>query len=424
MISIDEAFEYVLRHAAPKASQRVPLGDALDWVLAEDIFSDLDVPPQDLSLVDGYAVRSTDFSLRSLSDPEAGAAVELAVLEEVTAGNVPTCEVATGKTVRVMTGVGVPEGADAVVMIEESVWQQEAGLDLGVASFTSREVVAGQNIMPCGRSLRRGQLVLPSGTRIRPAEIGLLAQAGRTGVRVVTRPRVAVLPTGDELVDAGFFPGPGKIRNSNGPMLIAAARQLGVEVVDLGIGRDDREQLLNAVERGLQADVLMISGGVSAGVLDLVPEVLEQLGVRPIFHKVRLKPGKPLWFGVADNSNSGTNSDTATLVFGLPGNPVSSFVCFQLFVRIAIKRMSGQIDIPSLTTAFAPLARGFDVRADRTTYHPAHLQWSETGATIDPVSWHGSGDLRALATANALAVFPEGQEHYEPGQWISYQPLD
>lgn len=425
MISIEQALEHVIQYAVPKPAQSVPLEKSLGHVLWEDVFSDLDAPPHDQSLVDGYAVRSTDFCPRAIRAQEDGGNVELEILEEVTAGNIPTCRVESGRTIRVMTGVHVPEGADAVVMLEDVLWQREAGLSLGVARFATREVVAGQNIMPQATSLHRGQRVLPSGKRVGPVEIAVLAQVGRTDVRVFGRPQVALLPTGDELVDVEFLPGPGKIRNSNGPMLAACARQVGAEVLDLGIGRDDREQLRAVLAQGLSADVLVISGGVSAGTLDLVPEVLEDLGVRQVFHKVNLKPGKPLWFGVADRVQGDREAGGSTLVFGLPGNPVSSFVCFQLFVSMALRRLSGE----DLSEPFAPrpsarLARPFEVRGDRVTYAPARLDWTEAGAVLEPVAWHGSGDIRGLVDANALAIFPEGDGHYEAGQRILYHPLD
>ncbi len=425
MITVEQATEYVAQYAWPKVPQSVPLEDALNRFLAEDIFSDLDVPPNDQSLVDGYAVRATDFSQRVFREKGVEGGVELEVVEEVTAGNVPASRVESGRAVRVMTGVRVPDGADAVVMVEESTWQRETGLPLGVVHFNTREVVAGQNIMPRATSVRYGQLVLSCGKRIRPAEIAVLAQVGRTDVKVFGRPQVAVLPTGNELVDGGFVPGPGKIRNTNGPMLIACGRQLDADVLDLGIGRDEPQQLRNLIERGLSADVLVLSGGVSAGTLDLVPAVLEELKVRQVFHKVSMKPGKPLWFGIAGGNKDDSNDDRSTLVFGLPGNPVSSFVCFHLFVRPAIRRLCGQ----AAGEAAAPkcsalLAHPFEVTTDRATYHPAWIDWSETGPTIAPVLWHGSGDSRGLADANALAIFPEGARYYEAGQRIFCHPLD
>ena len=415
MISVGEALDAIVNAASAKMAERLALHAAIDCVLDEDVCSDVDIPQHDQSIVDGYAVRSADFSRRASREETEN--IELEIIEEVTAGCVPTCEVKTGQTVRLMTGVAIPRGADAVVMIEEVDTQPEQRLPLGVAHFSTSQVIAGQNVMPRGKSLVRGQLVLSAGTRLRPVEFGLLSQVGRTGVRAVPKPTLAVLPTGDELVDPSFQPGPGKIRNSNGPMLVACGRQLRLDVTDLGIGRDDPERLRQLIEQGLTADVLVVSGGVSAGTRDFVPHVLEGLGVRPIFHKVRVKPGKPLWFGRAENTRR-------TLVFGLPGNPVSSFVCFQLFVRPALKKLAGQTVDLSAALPSARLTEPFERVGDRAVYHPAQLTWSGEGPEIECIAWHGSGDLRALAEANALAIFPPSQIVYEAGSRVAYQPLD
>ena len=417
MISVEEALDAISTSVSAKPAERLPLNDALGCVLNEDVCSDLDVPQNDQSIVDGYAVRASDFSLRTLREKTGIAEVELEILEEVTAGNVPTCAVKTGQTVRVMTGVAMPQGADAVVMIEEVDCRDEPGLALGAARFSDAQVSSGQNVMPRAKSLRRGQLVLSAGAPIGAVEIGLLSQVGCTGVRVVPKPTLAVLPTGDELIDPCFEPGPGKIRNSNGPMLIGCSRQLGFDVKDLGIGRDDLDHLRQAIEQGLSADVLIISGGVSAGTRDLVPQVLAELKVQPVFHKVRIKPGKPLWFGVAENAQR-------TKVFGLPGNPVSSFVCFQLFVRTALKTLGGQKIDRNASLPSARLSSRFEGVGNRTVYHPAWLSWSTEGPEIECIVWHGSGDLRALAMANALAIFPPGEVAYEAGQRVAYQSLD
>ena len=414
MISVQEALDAIQCEVTPRKSELLAADRALDFVLNEDIVSDQDVPQRDQSIVDGYAVRSSDFAIRGLQ-PE-GSVVELEIVEEVTAGQVPTCEVQAGRTVRVMTGVAIPPGADAVVMTEQVDVLDEPGIPLGVARFNTKSVKEGQNVMLRGTSLVRGQRVLVAGTRLRPADIGVIAQMGREEVRVISKTTLAVLPTGDELIDPSFLPGPGKIRNSNGPMLIACGRKLGLDVTDLGIGRDEPEVLQQMIERGLQADVLILSGGVSAGTRDFVPQVLEDLGVRTIFHKVRVKPGKPLWFGKAGNARQ-------TLVFGLPGNPVSSFVCFHLFVNSALKKMGGEsLDHASLPTA--TLTDRFDRVGDRAVYHPAQLFWNSQGPMLKCVRWQGSADLRALSEANALAVFPPSTVAYEAEARVAFLPLD
>jgi molybdopterin molybdotransferase len=230
-------------------------------------------------------------------------------------------------------------------------------------------------------------------------------------VRVARRPTLAVLATGNELVPAEQTPAPGHIRNSNGPMLLAAAQAAGAVAVDLKIARDDAQQLRSLIARGLEHDVLVISGGVSAGVLDLVPGVLAELGVQQVFHKVHLKPGKPLWFGVL------ARGPVDTLVFGLPGNPVSSLVCFELFVRPAIGQLAGRGDT-SLVEVAAELAVDYLQRGDRPTYFPARLANVDGRHRVEPLRWQGSGDLRTLVQANALAYFPPGERAYRAGETV------
>jgi len=269
---------------------------------------------------------------------------------------------------------------------------------------------AGQNIVRRATSLAQGQVVLEPGVRLRPAEIGLLAEVGRARVRAIARPNVAIVSTGNELVGVHDSPGPGQIRNSNGPLLTASTVAAGATALDLGIARDERPELHGKFSKGLAADVLIISGGVSAGVLDLVPSVLDELGVRQVFHKVSLKPGKPIWFGHRAREKG------QTLVFGLPGNPVSSFVCFELFVKPALRALAG---LPSCTRVLrAELSVGQLHRGDRPTYQPARLVFAEGKQQVAPLRWHGSGDLRVLSDANALVHFPAGERQYETGEVV------
>lgn len=399
MLSVDEALKRVLAEAVGRPSIECPLRDALGLVLAEDVTSDVDSPPHDKSLVDGYAVVAADL---------AGGSVELAVLEEVTAGAVPHRAVARGASVRVMTGAPIPEGADAVVMIERSELVAE---DPNRVRLSVPKVASGQNIMRRATSMARGDVVLAAGAELRAIEIGVLAEVGRESIRVIPKPRLAVLATGNELVPLEVVPEAGHIRNSNSPMLAAAARAAGAAVAELGIARDDVEELRKTIAFGLEADVLLISGGVSAGVLDLVPGVLEALGVRQVFHKIKIKPGKPLWFGVLP-AESG-----AKLVFGLPGNPVSSLVCFELFVRPAIARLAGR-GTGALVEVTAHLAADFTHRGDRPTYHPARLTRVDGQDVVEPARWKGSADLRALVETNALACFAPGDRVYRAGESI------
>lgn len=400
MISIEEALALIAPHARPLPHLLLPLGEALDRTLAEEVASDVDSPPYDKSIVDGYAVRSSDFA----------SGTALTVVEEVMAGSVPQRTLTAGSATRIMTGAPLPDGADAVIMVEQTEAIADAS-PLGKVVLRSDRLAAGQNIMRRAASMHRGETVLSAGHRLRPMEIGLLAEVGRAEVRVVRQPTVAVLSTGNELVPPGQVPSAGQIRNSNGAMLIAFVAQAGAKAVELGISRDDPAALSTSMSAGLAHDVLLVSGGVSAGVLDLVPGVLAEMGVRQVFHKVAVKPGKPLWFGVLEKGGE------TKLVFGLPGNPVSSLVCFELFVGPALEALSGHA-FGSKVMVSARLARAFDQRGERVTYFPAVARDDGDTRAAEPLLWKGSGDLRTLASANALIRFPAGTRRFEAGETV------
>ncbi|PQO48008.1 gephyrin-like molybdotransferase Glp [Blastopirellula marina] len=397
MISISDAFELIDQHARVLPSQQQAALDSIDCLLAEDVASDMDSPPYDKAMMDGYAVVAADL---------ADGIAELEIIEEITAGNVPTKTVGRTQAARIMTGAPIPDGADAVVMIELTQKVGETHVRIEASGVTP-----GKNIMPKASSLACGVTVLPSGKRLRALEVGILAEVGRDQVSVVPRPRVAVLSTGDELVDVTEKPGPGRIRNSNGPMLVAQIAAAGGTPESLGVARDVREELTAKIARGLEADILVLSGGVSAGVLDLVPSVLAEQRVEQIFHKVQLKPGKPIWFGKR------TVDGQTTLVFGLPGNPVSSLVCFELFVRRAIGLLAGRTE-NELCAAEVTLAAPFVHRGDRPTLFPA--RWEDAAQrTAAPLTWKGSADLAAMAAADLLLQFPAGDAEYRAGEAIS-----
>ncbi len=395
MKSVAEALTLVLEHAQPLAARSVPAAEALGCELAESVASDIDSPPHDKAIVDGYAVRAADIG---------ASGIELTILEEVTAGTVPTKAVVPGAATRIMTGAPLPAGADAVVMVEQTT------LTGGRVRIEAPSVCCGQNIVRRAAFLAQGQEVLAPGRRLRAIELGLLAEAGRTSVVAVPRPRVGVLATGNELVPAGAIPAAGQIRNSNGPLLAGLVRQAGAMPEELGIARDEGPDLTARIAAGLDSDVLVLSGGVSAGVLDLVPQALAELGVRQVFHKVNLKPGKPLWFGVQRRAGGGS-----TLVFGLPGNPVSTLVCFELFVRRAIQKLNRE-EPGGLAQRTARLTCEHQQRGERPTYWPA--AHSTASGSVTPLAWQGSGDLRTLADANALACFPAGERTFRTGEEI------
>jgi molybdopterin molybdotransferase len=395
MISVAEAQALVFQHAHPLPAVTVPVAPAtLGLVLAEDVLSDLAMPPYDKSLMDGFAVRSADLP--------AGQGV-LTVVDEITAGQTPHRPIGPGEAARIMTGAPIPEGADAVVIVEHT-----RALEGDRVRIDSKPPAPGQNILYQGREMRPGDRVLAAGTVLRPQELGVLATVGRTEITVHPAPHVAILSTGDELVEASQRPGPGQIRNGNGPMLLGLVARAGGVPQNLGIARDDLASLRPLAAEGLRADLLVLSGGVSAGKRDLVPGVLDELGVVGHFHRVEMKPGKPVFFGTKGQ----------TLVFGLPGNPVSVLACFELFVRPAVRRLRGQADAgPRLVRAV--LTADFPYRTDRPTYHPAWLEAGSDGWRVRMVPWFGSADLRAVTQANAFAVLPVGDHHHRAGQPIT-----
>lgn len=410
--SIEAALAAVLRHAAPLPAVELPLEQCQGLVLAADALSDRDSPPFDKSLMDGFAVRYAD-----LRD----APVRLQVIEEVTAGQVPQKAVGSGQATRIMTGAPLPAGADTVVPVEQTQFDSETGaVDIGTTPGA-----VGDAVLKQGSSMRAGSPVGRAGALIRPQEIAALAEFGHSRVSVRPRPRVAVLATGDELVPADVEPGPGQIRNTNEPMLVAQIRQAGGEPVPLGIARDNRPDLAEKIARGLQCDVLLLSGGVSAGVLDLVPSELEAAGVREVFHRIPLRPGRPLWFGIQAASTSDETGgpdrrpdDSRTrCVFGLPGNPVSSMVCFELFARPVVRAMLGD-PRPGPVRRMARLTTSHAARGGRTTCHPSRLAVGSAGWEVTPLPWIGSADLQATTAANSLAVFPAGSKDWQPGETV------
>ncbi len=401
MISVSEALELCLARAVPFSPVRMALDETLGLVLAEDVLSDIDSPPFDKALMDGFAVRSADVT----------AGAEFRILEVITAGQVPTQSLQTWTTTRIMTGAPIPAGADAVVRIEDAEMDAEGKK----VRFAISQISPGESILRKGAAMRKGETILKAGRELRPQELGVLAELGRAEIAVRRRPRVAVLATGDELVPVSETPRSGQIRNSNETMLAAQIARAGGVAEKLGIAKDERSHLAGKIQAGLGCDVLILSGGVSAGTLDLVPSELASAGVKEIFHKVNVKPGKPVWFGVREAG------DSPCLVFGLPGNPVSSMVCFELFARPVLRKLLGD-QSPQPQSVKAVLKENFANRGDRPVYHPAQLSWSEEGTRVKLIPWMGSADLRATVDAGAMAVFPAGETTYPAGTWIDVIP--
>ncbi len=392
MMTPAEALRVLAAHTAPPGDvEMIPLSGSLGRVLARDIVSDVDMPPFDRSAMDGFAVRAADV---------AAVPAELEIVEEIRAGESPRRRIGAGECARIMTGAPVPEGADAVVMVERTA-------PAGPRRVRILEAVScGESIQPRAEDVARGNVVLRARAAIRPQEVAMLASVGAVPVPVYAALSVAVIPTGDELVAPEVRPEPGRIRESNGAMLSAQVRALGPGVsCDLfAPARDTEASLHEAVERALARDVVVLSGGVSMGDYDLVGRHLRQRGLEVHIEKVAIKPGKPLLFGVL---KTGGRPKT---VFGLPGNPVSSFVTFEVFVKPHLRgRMGLAPPHGVVTTARLGGARGLRP-GNRTQYVPALVTAGEAGLSAVPVPWHGSADLAGITAANGFIILDAGGE--------------
>jgi molybdopterin molybdotransferase len=367
-------------------SCEVELASAAGRVLGGAIEADRDYPALDRSVRDGFAVRAADLP---------GAVM---VIGEVRAGEIFAGEVKPGEALEIMTGAPMPAGADAVVMVEHATRD-------GDRISTERAVKAGEWVNRQGSEARRGEAVLARGQRLGFAEIAMLAAAGRTRVRVFERPRVAILATGDEIVPVERQPLPYQVRNSNAHSLAVQVRRAGGEPEILPVALDNYEATRELIERGLQQDLLLLSGGVSAGKYDLVERVLADLGAEFFFDRVLIQPGQPLVFGRA----------CGKFFFGLPGNPASTMVTFEVFARAAVELLEGQ-DEAMLPITLARLTRDFRHKTGLTRFLPARL--SADGAELTPVPWGGSSDVPALARANAFLVARADRESWSAGDPI------
>ena len=405
MIDLADALALVESTAAPLPPRRQRLLDACGLALAEPIVADIDSPPWDRAMMDGFALKSDDVVAAG------GSAVELDVVVDLAAGDVTTLSIVSGSCARIMTGAPIPAGADAVIPVECALDDTAATHAGGRVRLRDDKFRPGQHISRQGTAFRAGAEVLAAGSLLGAAEIGLAAEAGATHVVAAGRPRVAILSTGSELVPPDAQPAFGQTRNSNGPMLTAAVRLLNAEPIPLGLATDRPEAIRAAVAQGLAADVLLLSGGVSAGDLDLVPEIFAACGVEKVFHKVRHKPGKPVWFGVYRRAAS-----APTLVFGLPGNPASSLVCFDLFVRPALSILAGRPRSEwHLPRARARLTAPAKAAADRPVYLPCRLAGPPDAVQATPLPWTGSSDLRGFAGANGYIALPANGKLHEAG---------
>ncbi len=383
MIPVSEAIELITKHAHALGAESVEIDDAVGRVLAENIVADSDLPPFDRSQMDGFAVRSDDLSSGS---------VALKLVGESAAGRGWHRTMSSGETVRIMTGAPVPEGADAVQKLELAAESN------GNITF-SETVRMGQNIVPRGSEARRGDVLINSGTVITANMIATIAAFGYSSVKAAARPRAAIMSTGTEIVEIGETPGQDQIRNSNSVMLRALAENCGCRSMIMPVTGDDLELLKERIGSAARsADILMISGGVSVGKYDLTKAAIRELGGEIYFEKVCLKPGKPAVFAQLGD----------TLVFGLPGNPVSAAVTFYIFVRLAAMLMQGA-NVPHLREGSAVIASPVKAAKQRDTYLPAKLRTDDAGKLVaEPSRWQGSSDFIGFAASEALISVPKG----------------
>jgi len=394
MLSYEQArskvVEEVGKRKGPRATTVASVWEALGLVLAQEVRTDREYPPFNRSTRDGYTVRSS----------EAGPDARLKCVGEIKAGDTVREALASGTCLQIMTGAAVPANADAVVMIEHTSRE-------GDFVRFERTAQPGQNIVARGSEASAGQTILTRGMRLGFAELALVAQVGAVQLQCAQRPRVAILSTGDEVVLIDETPGPFQIRNSNSVSLAAQVRIAGGEPVVLGNAADRIEDLGEKIERGLREDALVLSGGVSMGKYDLVESALKAMGAEFFFDAVAIRPGKPAVFGMCQRKP----------VFGLPGNPVSTMVTFELFVAPAIDLLSGA-EAHALPLMEARLAEAMKEKPGLTHFLPARVEWRGTMPEVKALKWQGSGDIAALAKANCFLVVPADREKLETGESV------
>jgi molybdopterin molybdotransferase len=441
-LSVTDAQKCVLESVAVLGTEPVRLEQSLGRVLAEDVRANRDLPPYDVSAMDGYALRSADLKKVPAT---------LSIIEDIKAGDMPAKVVRAGQCARIMTGAPVPEGADAVIRVENTQALSESRVQINAA------VKPGNDIRMRGEGMRNGELVLAAGTEITPGVTGVLATVKCAQLQVYRRPRVAILSTGNELEDMDDPVDPNKIPNSNSYALMAQVQALGLEPDLLGIARDDPAELEEYLQRGLRFDVLLVSGGTSVGVHDYVRPIIEELGVQMKFWRVAMKPGHPVAFGVLQRKKDGALEKTvevdavqgarsaatqayladrqgsehratqqcaaSTVFFGLPGNPVSSMVCFELFVAPALRRMTGHARLHRRTMA-ARLTHDLKHQPGRTEFVRVTLAKEEGGYAATSTGAQGSGMLLSMARADGLMVVPADSTGVATGSLVTVQLLD
>jgi len=417
MISVEEALERVLDYVEVLEPERRSILDCLGQVLAEDVCSTVDIPPLDNSAMDGYALRAEDTRGANESSPR-----YLVVIGEVAAGSMPTKKVGPGTAIRIMTGAPLPEGADIVVRFEDTdeVSRKSSGGDLSQIGILY-QAKKGVNVRCRGEDIARGDLILKAGRVLRPQEIGVLASLGRSNALVIRRPVVAILATGDELIGVDQPLTPGKIYDSNTYTIAAEVSRYGGIPKILGIGRDSVQPLTEKIDEGLDADMLISSGGVSKGDYDIVKDVLAEHG-EVGFWTVCMKPGKPLAFGVMKKMEGGRREKKVPHL-GLPGNPVSAMITFEQFARPAILKMMGKKNLakPAIRAIIEDDVVNTDGRRIFARVSVTRRGGQYYASVTGP---QGSGILTSMAKANGLAVIPENNKGVKAGDMVVVQMLD
>ena len=416
VLTFEEARHVVEEHALqlrPRGRELLGLIDAAGRILAEPIHADRDFPPFRRAARDGFAVWSAD-----VQDLPA----TLEVVGEIRAGAAHIPELGPGQAVAIMTGAAAPDGSDAIVMVEYTS-------RTGDRVHVTKGISAGENIVPAGSEARRGDRLLEAGTRLRYAEIAVAASVGRSRLLVHSKPRVAVLSTGDEVVDVDVPPGPSQIRNSNSYSLATQIQAAGGDPILLPIAPDEPARLREMLTEGLEADLLLIAGGVSMGKYDLVEQALAELEAEFFFTGALIQPGKPIVFGRVPFSRAGVPFGFAQgrsaphtparqkFFFGLPGNPISTMVTFELFARPLIEALEGAIP-RKLAFVHAKLKTAIKTKTGLKRFLPAIISGEFEQSDVELVRWQGSGDIVAAARANCFVVVPPDRERIEAGEWV------
>ena len=403
MIKVAAALRTVLKGIKILEPEVIKLTDALERVLAQDLYADYDIPQFANSAMDGYAIKSADTKGASKDSPKI-----LEVCGDIKAGDIPKRILKPNQAIRIMTGALIPKGAHSVVMVEDTQRQEKNKVKI------FKEARIGENIRKAGEDIKKGELVIPKGTLLNSAHIGVLASLGKAKIKVTRKPKIAILATGDEVVDVDEKLEPGKIISSNTYTLYGQILKCGGIAKNLGIARDTPKQLEKKIRQGLNCDIILTSGGVSVGDYDLVKDVLAKIGTKIKFWKIAMRPGKPLVFGTIEDK----------LVFGLPGNPVSSMVSFEIFVRPAILKMLGQKNNDGRKEMEAVAEEDIKKKPGFRYFLRANTGWKQGMYFTKTTGPQGSGILKSMALANSLIILPEDKEFVKKGEKIRVRFLD